>query len=288
MSATGATAPTEPGATQSRSFQQPAQVSVLPVELLPPLDDIRDRSTSEYRAFFDCLMADLKEHGVRVPLIAFRDGNKPRVIDGETRRQGLLLGGMYNPVPVLLYGEKPDESALKIGQLQANALRLGMTDLEYAAVYQQLMKLNGWSPAELFRTIKVNPSTGSKRLAISTRLCDQAKAWVADGSLAARPAYALSRLEAIPLQLEVAKKYRKGVLCAEGVEEEVARLLSGGKRVKKVKPLKLKLDAIEIITKRDTPLETLAATLDKVSVVVRKLLKEHKGPEYLQLELKSA
>jgi hypothetical protein len=165
-------------------------------------------------------------------------------------------------------------------------MRQDMTDLEYAAVYQQLMKLNNWSPAELWRQLKVNPATATKRLAISTKLCDQVKTLVAESKLAVRAAYAISRVADIPTQIELADKFIRGVFCVEGIEAEVKRILKGGKRPVKEKPLTLKIGDIELTVKRSTAMESLASALETGIALVRKLLKDKRGLDHLQLELK--
>jgi ParB-like chromosome segregation protein Spo0J len=265
---TALTAPADP--SRVRQPQQPTLAHFLPPDFLPPEPDIRDRKAPSYRAFLDQLAADLKERGVQVPVLAYLDGERPRLIDGETRRQGLLLAGVNSPVPTLLYAEKPDASVEMVGKLQANAMRHDMTDLEYAAVYQQIMALNGWSAAELWRQLKVNPATGTKRLSISTRLCEQVRAMVAANAVCARAAYAISRLADIPVQIDLAERYRQSKICAEGVEAEVDRILNGGKRGMKQKPLHLKLEGIGFTAKKPTA-EAIRTFLDRLSAALKKL-----------------
>jgi ParB/RepB/Spo0J family partition protein len=255
--------------------------------LLPPLQDIRDRDNAGYQEFFARLVADLKVRGMQVPILTHREGDKLRIIDGLTRYLAALLA-MLDTVPALVFDEKPDQATLLIGQLQCNAMRHDMTDLEYAAVYQQLMKLNNWSPAELWRQLKVNPATGTKRLAISTKLTEQVKALVAEGKLAVRAAYAISRLQDIPTQIDLADQFVRGALCVEGVEAEVNRSLKGSKRPGKPKPLTLTIGGdIEVTVNRSATLEAIATAFEGAAAVVKKLLKEHKGIEYLPLEFKA-
>jgi ParB-like chromosome segregation protein Spo0J len=243
-------------------------MDVHPSFLLPPPHDIRDRSAPDYREFFDRFVADVKQRGIQVPLLAYREGEKFRISDGLTRYLAALLA-VLETVPVLVYRDKPDESTLKIGQLQANAMRLGMSDLEYAAVYQDIMNLNGWKPAELWRQIKVNPATGTKRLAISTRLCDQVRAMVAEGIVCARAGYAISRITDTSKQIDLAEKFKEGKLCVEGVEARVSELL-GNKKPKQDKPLKLTKDGIELKAHNPTA-ESLRAFLDKITAALKRL-----------------
>jgi ParB/RepB/Spo0J family partition protein len=251
------------------------------------LQDIRDRTTPEYEEFFKRLVPDVKARKVQIPVIAYRESEKFRLIDGLTRFLAAMLA-LLDDIPVLVYDEKPDEAAMVLGQLQCNAMRHDMTDLECAAVYQQLMQLNGWTPAQLWRELKVNPATGTKRLAISTKLCEHVKGLVASNKLAVRAAYAISRVSDVPTQIELADKFVAGALCVEGVEAEVNRILKGGKRPAKEKPIYLKIGGeVEVTVKRSASMDAIATAFEGAATVVKKLLKDHKGIEYLSLEFKT-
>jgi ParB-like chromosome segregation protein Spo0J len=273
--------PTDQNASPSL---RPTLVHVHPSQLLQPLLDIRDRSTTEYREFFDRLVADMKARGMQIPILAYWEADRPRILDGLTRYLAALPARLET-VQVLVYAEKPDDSTLLLGQLQCNAMRMDMSDLEYASVYQQLMTLNKWSAAELWRQLKVNPATGTKRLAISTKLCEQLKALVGEGKLAVRAAYAISRIADVNTQIEVSDKFVRGALCVEGVEAEVNRILKGSKRPVKEKPIVFKIGDIEVTMQRSVSLETIATAFDGVAAVVKRLVKEKRGIEYLVLEL---
>jgi hypothetical protein len=251
---------------------QPTFTHVLVPELLPPDPDIRDRTSPEYHTFEASLGADIMARGVNTPLLAYEDDKRPRVLDGETRRRAMLLVGYTQPVPILLYPSKPSESDRLSGSLSANAMRRDHTDLEYAAVYVQLMTLNKWTPAELFRQLHINPSTGHKRLAVSKNLCEQVQAWVTDGSLSVRAAYALSRLKDHAKQVELAERYRyedrPDTLCAEGVEAEVGKLL--GSRKPKDKPLTLRQEGIALMVKKPTA-DGIRAFLEKLASALKRL-----------------
>jgi hypothetical protein len=267
---------------------QPTFTHVLVSELLPPDPDVRQRDTAEHMEFLKRLGADIQARGLQVPLICYADQNRPRVMDGETRRLSMVLSGYGEPVPILLYPNKPEPSELMIASLQANALRRDHSDFEYASAYQEIMAAKGWTPAELFRQLKINPSTGHKRLAISKNLCPQVQDWVKDGTVGVRAAYSIARLKDHAQQVELAQQYREQAISAEDLEVKVGTILNGGKRVKAVPPISAKCDGVEFTAKPDTTLEILATAAEKLAAIVRKLIKEKKGVEYLPLELRSA
>jgi ParB/RepB/Spo0J family partition protein len=232
---------------------QPILVHAPLSQLLKPLHDIRDRDTASYREFLARLADDLKDRGMQVPILAYREGDKFRIIDGLTRFCAALLA-MLETIPVLVYAEKPDEAALILGQLLANSMRRDNTVLELAAVYQDLKRLNGWNDATLARHVHASPGHVAKVLSISAKLCEPCKAMVASGELQVKAAYAISRIADHQLQLELAQKAKSGLLCAQGVEGEVARLISGKKPRTKPALVKVRLPGLMVIfTDCDTP-----------------------------------
>jgi len=261
---------------------QPVLEHAHPTLLLPVLHDIRDRSSPENRDFLDRLTADVRERGIQVPLIAYREGAKLRVIDGETRRLAALLA-LLESVPVLAYEEKPDEASLKLGQLLANSMRRENTPLELAAIYSDLMWLNGWTQADLARAVRVSPAHVAKVLAISGKLLPEVQELVAAGKLPPRAAYAISRLP-MPQQAELANKAASLPMAVETVEAKVAALLGNGRKVKP-KPLKLKLDGVQFIVNTPT-LDGLQAFAERLLAAIKRLAKDGDGIEYLPARLK--
>jgi hypothetical protein len=71
-----------PDPSRSRQPQLPTLEHVHLSQLLHPSQDIRDRNTPEYREFFDRLVADIKVRGIQIPILAHREGEKLRIIDG--------------------------------------------------------------------------------------------------------------------------------------------------------------------------------------------------------------
>jgi len=255
--------------TQTGQDLKPTFLQAHLAMLLQPLQDIRDRTSRDHREFFDQLVADVKIRGVQVPIIAYREGDKLRIIDGLTRYLAALLA-LLDTVPALVYAEKPSEADLKLGMLLANSMRRDMKVLELAVIYQDLKRLNGWSDAELARNLHVSPSHVAKVLAISAKLCEPCRVMVSSGELAPRAAYAISRIADIATQINLAAQFKEGKLCVEGVEAKVVEILKGCKKPEKEKSLTLKCDGVELKATKPTR-ESVRAFIDRVTVAFRKL-----------------
>ncbi len=247
-------------------------------KLLHVLNDLRDRNSPENREFEQRLIPDVAENGIRVPLIGYEEGDSIRLIDGETRFRALLLGPRET-AQVLLYAEKPSEAEVKLAGLLCNSMRQDMGDLEYARVYAELMKLNGWTQAELGRRTHTHASTITKRLAISSKLSPEVQAMVAAGEVPPRAAYAISRLSEVPVQIALADKVRRGLLCVEGVESQVIKLL--GKRDAKAKPMKLSHGGVTAVVKGAGAIEAIQAFMAKVADAIKRLQRESLSSELL-------
>ena len=246
-----------------------------PSWLLPVANDKRTREGTDYQQHFASFFTDVKTRGVQQPVIAVVEGEVARVIDGETRRQAALLAGL-DSVPILVYQSELTDNDLIIAQLQANAQRRDFTELELAAIYAELMKLNNWSQADLARNIHVSPGRVSKILAISMNLCAEVQAMIPLG-LPPRAAYALSRVEP-QHQIELANKCLKEILCVVGVEAQVAKLL--GRREKSQKPIKIVYAGVTAVVKGNV-VESLALFAAKIQEAIKRLQKDNLPPEFL-------
>jgi ParB-like chromosome segregation protein Spo0J len=146
------------------------------------------------------------------------------------------------------------------------------------------MRLNDWTQADLARHVRVSPAQVVRVLAISTKLPGEVQAMVAAGELAPRAAYALSRLSDIPTVIDLAKKARDLPMAVESVEEAVKKLLGNGRKAK-AKPLKLKLDGVQIVANNPT-LDGLQAFAERLLAALKRLAKEGDGIEFLPARLK--
>lgn len=255
-----------------------------PSWLFPVRNDKRTRTGAEYQLHFANFTADIKANGVLQPLIAVSEGEAARVVDGETRRQAALLAGL-DSIPILLFQRELSESELVVAQLQSNAQRKDFTPLELASIYAELIRLNGWTQAELARHIHASAPQVAKVLAISTKLCADVQAMVTAGDLAPRAAYALTRLPE-QQQVELARRAVSVPMAVESVEEAVAKLLGGSKQGSH-KPVKFCVCGVTG-TIKGNPLEALKALQGKIAEALKRVERDPALADVLPNLLKSS
>jgi ParB/RepB/Spo0J family partition protein len=237
-----------------------------PSRLIPPSNDPRQFRDPAYIA---SLAADLRIRGMRHPIYVIRKGDKLEVLTGETRRLAALQAGL-EAVPVIVLDRPLTEAEVLIERLLENELRSDFSPLEKARIYIDLMRLNGWSQAELASAVHVSPGEVSRTLAVSKRLPEDLQAKVASGELCPAIAYQLSRLPDPAAMRELADKAAKGLLKRDAAESQVARLL--GKRAKKEKEVKVNLGGIVIVI-RVHDLQKVFALLGTLDGALKKLEK---------------
>jgi ParB/RepB/Spo0J family partition protein len=249
---------------------RPANLQRLP-------DDKRIRSGNEWQEHFERMVDSVRQVGVLQPVIAVREGEAMRLLDGQTRVDAAMLAGA-DTIPILLYECSLTESQLSIAKLTANAQRRGHTDIELASIYVELMALNGWNQAQLCKAISGKPSRISKVLSISKQLSPEVQAMVLDGKLSPRAAYALSRLPDVQVQLNLAKKMLEGTYSVEGLESHIRTLLNGGKREKRPKAVKISYGGMVALIKGDVfaVWESFKAKMDDT---IKKLKRDDLPPD---------
>jgi ParB family transcriptional regulator, chromosome partitioning protein len=212
-------------------------ILVNPASLRPNPNDKRDRTTTAHREWLARLTCDVKERGIRSPLLVMRSGEVLVVLAGETRRQAALAAGL-DKVPVIILDRPLTTGEELMEVLLENEMRRGFTDLERAEMYAEILKANDWSQADLAHHLKLTAGQVSKVLAVSSKLPEELKALIGKGpgKIGPRAAYQLSRLPDHGAMRELAKKFLDGLLTAESLEVEVAKRL--GKRPKKAKAVK--------------------------------------------------
>jgi ParB family chromosome partitioning protein len=216
--------------------------------ILPPEPDSRDRHVPDYLPHEQRLADDISKRGVRQPIYVLRLQNGAfRALTGWTRTLASRRAGKET-IPAFVLDRSLTEAEQEMEKLLENEMRQDFTPQELACIYQRLMQLNGWSQSELAKNVHASPAQVAKVLAISTKLCPEAKELVAGGKLPPRAAYAISRLP-MHLQAEVSRKAAELPMSAESVEEAVHRLL--GKKVKGPGAVKAKTDGVLLQTPGD-------------------------------------
>jgi ParB family chromosome partitioning protein len=214
------------------SMDQPKYALVNPAPILANPNDKRDRTAPAYQEWLAKLTKDVKERGIRNPLLVMRQGDALVLLAGETRRQAALGAGLEKvPVNILDRPLTPGEMLLET--LQENEMRRNFTDLERAELFVEIMLETGWTQGELAHHSKVSPGQVSKALAVSSKLPDDVKALIGkgEGKVGPRAAYQISRLPNEEMMRDLAKKLADGLLTADALEVEVAKRL--GKPLKK-------------------------------------------------------
>lgn len=219
---------------------------VLAASLLPLLNDKRDRLAPVYRQWETDLALDLKERGMRNPIQVMREGDKFRVLAGETRRRAALAAGIER-VPINILDRPLTPAEMLREQLLENEMRMGFSDLERAEMYAEMIAVNNWTQAELARDLKISPGQISKVMSVSSKLPDEVKAMVGsgEGKIGPRAAYQLSRLSDVAEMIQLAQKLAAGALKVESLETIITRKV--GMKTKKAKAIKVSLGGMVII-----------------------------------------
>lgn len=224
----------------------PSIAHVHPSALLPNPHDKRDRTTPEYREWEYALSQDVRERGVKNPILAMRQGDKLVILAGMTRWKSALLAGLES-IPVLVQDRPLSRGEMLKEQLLENEMRRDFSDLERAELYAELMQENRWTPAELARALKISPAQVSKVMSVSRRLPEDLRALIGtgEGKLGPSVAYQLSRLKDEAEMRELAEKFIKGLLKRDSLEAVVISRL--GKKQPKAKPVKVCLPGVTMM-----------------------------------------
>jgi ParB-like chromosome segregation protein Spo0J len=182
------------------------QLKVAPtVNILPPLNDRRDRSTKRYLDHEQKLKASIEKDGILSPPKTIREGDKFRLLTGITRwRCAVQLGLPTIPIQIL-EGEFSPTDLLNI-ELNDNDFGAPFGPIELASICYEIMRLNGWSQRDVCAHIPaVKPASLCKAFAIFDGLIPDLKLKLQNGELGGRFAYKLSRIPA-EQQLEAWQK----------------------------------------------------------------------------------
>ena len=169
---------------------------------------------------------ELRRYGVKQPLrVARTPGGRYELVGGERRLRAARLVGLER-VPCLVLPHPLSPAEVILDQLQENT-GVHLTPLEKAEAYQGLMRLNGWTQAELAAHLPgVTETDVSKAFTIKANLAPQLREHVKSGKLGAAVAYDLARLRDTARQVELGEK----VVAGELSRAELALLLrQGGK-----------------------------------------------------------
>ena len=209
-----------------------ALVHVHPATLLKPLVDIRDRNTPACKQFTERLTDDVAKRGVQVPVLAVKEGDRMRLIDGWSRTLAAMASGQEK-IPVLIFDKAPEGPELILAQALANSMRLENSPLDLARIYQRLIAEHGMSQIQVAEAMGVSQAEVSKALSISADLMPDLQERVASGKLAVSVAYAVSKVKDHNLQIALCNEGHDKGWKRDVYEERIKRLLG---RASKTRP----------------------------------------------------
>lgn len=167
-------------------------VKMIPLEkLFPDPNNPRTDTSSEN---LDDIVASIKTHSVKVPLIGYESPAGVPVVDGHLRLLAARLAGLRE-VPVIVLPEKPNEAEVLCTQLTINGHRAALNPVDEYRSFVRLMKLKGCSPSELASTLAIKLPEVTRVLSLS-KLSPEELQLVQDGAISKSAAYSLSRMAA--------------------------------------------------------------------------------------------
>lgn len=200
-----------------------------------PIDDVFADPDQPRKAFDRDALADLadsiRKHGVIMPIVVSRVGNRYMIIAGERRyRASRLAGRKTIPAVVKKYSEREIREVSLIENLQ----REDLNPIEAANAMKKLMDEYSLTQEELSARIGKSRSTVANTLRLLT-LSPVVIDLVGSGKLSAGHARALVSLPR-PAQEKLARRIVAEGMSVRDVEKAVKRVLSPDSEKKKKKP----------------------------------------------------
>ncbi|MBR2614694.1 MAG: ParB/RepB/Spo0J family partition protein [Clostridia bacterium] len=188
------------------------------------------------------LSSSIAKHGVIMPIIVNKSGDKYMIIAGERRFRASKLAGLKK-VPVII--KNYSERQIKEISLIENLQREDLNPIEAANAMRSLMEEYGLTQEDLADRIGKSRPAITNTLRLLTLNRDVVK-MVADGTLSAGHARTLISMPSEE-QLKMAKAVVKEGISVREVEKRVKEYFNPPEKVKKVKqPLSLELqDLVE-------------------------------------------
>jgi ParB family chromosome partitioning protein len=166
-------------------------ITLLPIEKV--LTDPHNPRTDITKDSLSGLVASIKVHSVKVPLIAYLCGEEVILTDGHRRLEAARIAGLRE-VPVIVLPNKPSEAEMLSAQLTINGHRQGLNPLDEYAAFMRLMQLKGYSPSDLAAALAIGGPEVTRVLSLG-KLSPEEQRLVRDGKISKSAAYALSRME---------------------------------------------------------------------------------------------
>jgi ParB family chromosome partitioning protein len=212
------------------------------------------------------------EHPVQNPLRVLQRTDKYLVVAGNNRLLAARRAGLRDLPCIILPGDL-DEAGLLIEQAKDNEMHKAYTPMERARNVLLVAEKRGCSHAQAGKLLGIRSASEVTKL---TRVLSgfPQDLWPmigeGDGKVPFTTAYTLARLHPNEAKIrELTDRVLKGLLTRDSAEEEVAHILSGGKKPKD-KPLLIKYEGFELKANKPTP-ESIRAFLDKLAAALKRL-----------------
>ncbi|AEI46453.1 nucleoid occlusion protein [Paenibacillus mucilaginosus] len=210
----------------------------------------------------DELCQTIKTHGFIQPIVVRIRNNKYELIAGERRwRAGKKLG--YETIPAIIR-DFNDSQAASIALIE-NLQREGLTAIEEAIAYQQLIDMHSLTQESLAQRLGKSQSTIANKIRL-LQLSDPVKQALMDRKITERHARALLSLDQEELQLKVLEDIITKELNVKQTEariaffKEAAKVKNKSKRVSYSKDVRLALNTIrqsvDMVTSSGLPINT--------------------------------
>ena len=188
------------------------------------------------------------EHPVQTPLRVLQRADKYLVVAGNNRLLAARRAGLRDLPCIILPGDL-DEAGLLIEQAKDNEMHKAYTPMERARNICLVAEKRGCSHAQAGKLLGIrSASEVTKMLRVLSGYPQDLWPLIGegDGKVPFTTSYTLARLYPNEAKIrELTDRVVKGLLTRDAAEEEVARILSGGKKSKD-KPLLIKFEGFEL------------------------------------------
>ncbi|HEX7056500.1 MAG TPA: nucleoid occlusion protein [Bacilli bacterium] len=223
----------------------------------------------------DELCQTIKTHGVIQPIVVRIRNGKYEIIAGERRWRAVSKLGM--PAIPGVVREINDSQAASIALIE-NLHREGLTAIEEAVAYQQLIELHDLTQESLAQRLGKSQSTIANKIRL-LHLCEPVKQAMLERKITERHARAMLALPSAELQEKVLDEVLKKELNVKQTEARIKFLLESAK-IKKTKRISLAKDvrlaintirqSIEMISGTGLKIETDEKNYDdRLEIVIR-------------------
>lgn len=250
------------------------EVKNLPVQEIVP-------SPYQPRSIFDDdrideLMQTIRTHGIIQPIVVRVRNNKFELIAGERRLRAVRKLGLET-IPAIIR-EFNDSQAASIALIE-NLQREGLTAIEEAAAYQQLIEMHDLTQESLAQRLGKSQSTIANKIRL-LHLSEPVKTALLERKITERHARALLSLDQEDLQTRVLEEIITKELNVKQTEvrvqflKESAKIKKSNKRVSFTKDVRLALNTIrqsvEMVTSSGLHIDTSEQDYeDRYEIVIR-------------------